>query len=113
MRTKRSDHRVRRQWWRPSVNLQLPVHENTSGIGPVASDAQGTDELTMEFLRAPKVVIVAESDPVCGRFRRAAISCRANALSDHLTRNPHARIVTTQDDAGHIIRGGIVNDDDA
>src|SRR5688572_11547350 len=90
IRSKCRGDRGRSQWRRSSVNLQLRVHEHTPAIGPVAAGAPGTGELTMQFVRAPEVVIIAESDPVCGRFCRAKISCRTHALSHHVTRNPHA-----------------------
>src|SRR5687768_9772556 len=113
IRAKCGDERLSRQWRRPTVNLQLRVHENTSSIGPLGIDGPDTDELTDQFFRAPKIVIVAKSDPLCRRFRHAAISCRTDALSDHVTRYLHARIGATRDDTGHIFRGGIVDDDDA
>src|SRR5688572_17769193 len=64
IRPKCGDDRRSRQRRRPTVNLQLRVHENTSSIGPLGVDGPGTDELTDQFFRAPKVVIVAKSDPL-------------------------------------------------
>ncbi len=65
--TQRDDHLVRQERWRTVLHNELGIHVQTTGVGPLSASHAGRFELPPEFVRAPQVVVITESDPFCGR----------------------------------------------